>query len=263
MLLPNLEQGEYLDLVQVPLYFAVGFKRFSPHEKHVNRKYPNDVLLILVSGTLRFIEDGVPVELHAGEYYIQYRQLSQKGEQESDATYFYLDFLGNRTAQGKNALPRRGIYDADNVLPLCETLRAMNFENCAYTKRALAFHDLLRCLSPRRIAQPAIRHAVMELCDYFDSHYTEQLPLETVARRFNYSTDYLIRFFKNQYGVTPHQYITFLRVSHAKQLLEEGEQTMLAVALACGYTDYSSFYRAFTRVTGVTPGEWVKQNEQG
>lgn len=259
MLTQSSEQGENLDLTQVPLCFIVGYKQFKPHEKHVNRKHLNDVLIILVSGTLRFTEDGIPVELHAGEYYIQYRQHQQRGELESDACYYYVEFLGRRTDHQKNVLPRRGIYEAGYALPLCEELRNINM---GYTQRAMLAYDLFRALSPRRIAQPAIQHTVMELYDYFHQHYTEQLPLETVARRFNYSTDYLIRFFKNQYGVTPHQYITFLRISHAKQLLEDGEQTMLAVALACGYTDYSSFYRAFTRVTGMTPGEWVKQNEQ-
>lgn len=249
------EQGENLDLTQVPLAFTVGYKCFKPHEKHVNRKHSNDVLLIIVSGTLRFTEDDVPVELHPGEYYIQYRQKMQRGDLESDAAYYYVEIFGRRTTQERNALPPRGVYDADRILPQCETLRAINWD---YTQRAMGVYDLLRSLSARRIAQPAIQHTVMELCDYFHNHYTEQLPLEQVARQFNYSTDYLIRFFKNQYGVTPHQYITLLRISHAKQLLEEGGQTLLSIALACGYSDYSSFYRAFTRVTSVTPTDWAQ-----
>lgn len=253
------EQGENLDLSQVPLSYMLGYKRFRLHEKHVSRKHPNDVLILLESGTLRFTENEIPIELHAGEYYIQYRQMQQRGDHESDACYYYVEFLGRRTNQTRNTIPRRGIFDAARIIPLCEEIRTVN---TSYTQRAMMIYDLFRLLSPRRVSQPAIQHTVMELCDYFHQHYAEQLPLEEVARRFNYSTDYLIRFFKNQYGVTPHQYITFLRISHAKQLIEEGSQTLLAIALACGYADYSAFYRAFTRVAGITPGEWGKQNEK-
>ena len=233
----------------------LGYKQFRPHEKHVNRVHANDVLLLIVSGTLRFTENGVPIELHAGEYYIQFRQQTQRGEQESDAVYYFVEFLGLRTAQSKNAIPRRGTFDLDRIVPLCQSVRMIS----NYTQRTMMVYDLFRALSPRRVAQLEIQHTVMALCDYFHQHYTDQLPLEVVARKFNYSTDYLIRFFKNQFGVTPHQYITLLRIAHAKQMIEEGGKTLLATALACGYTDYSAFYRAFTRVTGVTPGEWGKQ----
>lgn len=44
----------------LPRYHLSGYKVFRPGEKHIDRVCGEDVLLILLSGTLRFSEDGVP-----------------------------------------------------------------------------------------------------------------------------------------------------------------------------------------------------------
>lgn len=249
--------GEYLDLAHLPLFLYGGHKEFAPGERHVTRCYPNDVLLVMLSGELHFTEDGVPITLRAGEYYVQYHMLRQIGERPSDAVYYYFEFYGQRTDAARQALSRRGHYPPE-VLPICARLCALEHET-PNTQKAAVFHELLCRLYRRQTAALTINHAAIVLCDYLDAHYTEQIPLEAVARRFNYSTDYLIRFFKSQYGVTPHRYITQRRMTRAKLLLSEGGMSMNEVALACGYTDYSAFWRAFTRANGITPGEWSRQ----
>lgn len=252
--------NEYLDLTRAPLYLCGGKKVFRAGEVHVTRHHPNDILLIILSGTLHFTENGVAVELHAGEYYIQHRGKHQRGTEPSDAVYYYFDFFGHKSNAHKQVLSGRGSYIEGDILPICERLLALERADAVpNTQKAAVFHELLCRLYRRQTAALATNHAAIVLCDYLDAHYTEQIPLEAVARRFNYSTDYLIRFFKSQYGVTPHRYITQRRMTRAKLLLSEGGMSMSEVALACGYTDYSAFWRAFTRANGITPGEWSRQ----
>lgn len=59
--------------------------------------------------------------------------------------------------------------------------------------------------------------------------------------------------FRDQYGMTIHEYVTRRRITHAVTLLLTSDMKLAAVAEAVGLRDKSSLHRHFTRVTGVTP----------
>ena len=87
--------NDFLKAEPVPAYLAASFRTFSPGEFHVTRNAPYSVLLLLMKGTLRFEEDGISVEVKAGEYYIQRAGLTQHARQPSDMPhYFYIHFVG-------------------------------------------------------------------------------------------------------------------------------------------------------------------------
>ena len=59
--------SEYLSSEKLPQFLFSHDRAFQPGEKHVTRVCPEDVLLLMFSGVLRFTEDGVPVEVRGGE----------------------------------------------------------------------------------------------------------------------------------------------------------------------------------------------------
>jgi AraC-like DNA-binding protein/quercetin dioxygenase-like cupin family protein len=62
--------------------------------------------------------------------------------------------------------------------------------------------------------------------------------------------------------ITGKSWATFLRherVEHAKHLLIETDRSIIAVSFECGFEDISSFYRAFSRVEGLSPNAWRKK----
>ena len=73
-----------ISMQTVPTYRLSAFRRFLPNERHITRVESGDILLLMLDGVLRFTEDGVPVELSGGEYYIQQRGLFQDGPEVSD-----------------------------------------------------------------------------------------------------------------------------------------------------------------------------------
>lgn len=85
--------SEYLSSEKLPQFLFSHDRAFQPGEKHVTRVCPEDVLLLMFSGVLRFTEDGVPVEVRGGEYYIQKRGLSQQGQVPSDCPVYYLSLI--------------------------------------------------------------------------------------------------------------------------------------------------------------------------
>lgn len=93
---------------------------------------------------------------------------------------------------------------------------------------------------------------ISEIVNYLNAHISEHLTLDSVADQFFISKNYLNRTFKEVIGTTVIEYIRFKRVILAKQLMIDGESAMNA-ALRVGFSDYSSFYRAYTKYMKDSP----------
>ena len=69
---------------------------------------------------------------------------------------------------------------------------------------------------------------------------------------------YLKKGFKTVTGKTIHEYHQELRISKAKELLQQQGQSVTDVANTLGYSSISHFSTAFKRVTGLKPCELLK-----
>ena len=88
--------------------------------------------------------------------------------------------------------------------------------------------------------------------EYINSHFSEELTLDSLAGRFFISKYHLSREFGRIVGIPVHRYITQKRLVVAKQMLSEGLPSSV-VYHHCGFGDYSNFYRAFRGEYGVSP----------
>lgn len=88
------------------------------------------------------------------------------------------------------------------------------------------------------------------------------LNLTSLANVSRISEVYLRRLFNREFGVSPKQYITTLRISRAKQLLKNSGTPVSQVAEECGYSSVYHFSRAFKTATGYTPSEYRSQQSQ-
>lgn len=88
--------------------------------------------------------------------------------------------------------------------------------------------------------------------DYIIDNWHENLTLEQLEDVTGKTKFQIIRSFKAQFGVTPHQFMLLVKTRKAKQLLAEGK-SCVDISLACGFYDQSHFSRNFKRVFGVTP----------
>lgn len=80
--------------------------------------------------------------------------------------------------------------------------------------------------------------------------------LAECAARFGYCKSHFIRTFHEITGVTPWHYILHLKVSKAKELLSNTDQTIWQVAAEVGFEDTNYFSRIFRQVTGVSPSSF-------
>ncbi len=99
------------------------------------------------------------------------------------------------------------------------------------------------------------------LADKITSHPELELPIETLAADIFVSKYYLIRKFKNSIGMTPHQFCIQNRIRKSQRLLDE-EKTISGIAAEMGFYDQSHFDKAFQRIVGISPSEYVHSKKQ-
>ncbi len=87
---------------------------------------------------------------------------------------------------------------------------------------------------------------------YLNEHITSPLTLDGIAKEFFVSKSYLCRAFKEYNGVSVLEYINGKRVAMAKQMIERGESALNA-SYSVGFSDYSTFFRAYKRTVGKSP----------
>jgi AraC-like DNA-binding protein len=93
---------------------------------------------------------------------------------------------------------------------------------------------------------------------YIDNHFAENIELNHIADKAFFSKFHFIRLFTKIYGLTPHQYLVFVRLEKAKQLLAKGIP-VTAVSWSVGFDSASSFTGLFKRSVGLTPSEYQRQ----
>lgn len=98
-----------------------------------------------------------------------------------------------------------------------------------------------------------------QLSGFVHEHYAEDICLDDLCRMLGMSRSTLYRFGKNVLGCSINDYIHHVRIKEAKKLLRGTTQSISAVAQACGYSNDTSFYRAFKNHVGKTPSEYRKE----
>lgn len=91
---------------------------------------------------------------------------------------------------------------------------------------------------------------------YINEHLTDNITTIDLCKRFHISRSNTNNRFKEITGFTIKQYITSKRLLLAKELLLKGEKPT-QVYCKCGFEDYSSFYRAFTKKFHTSPKDIV------
>lgn len=99
-----------------------------------------------------------------------------------------------------------------------------------------------------------------ELIRYINGHAAGQISLDQLAEVFGMNKFAMLHEFKSHTGMSVYQYILTRRINLAQQLLAQGAKPRQACE-ECGFTDYTSFYRAFKARTGVSPVQYGREKK--
>lgn len=90
---------------------------------------------------------------------------------------------------------------------------------------------------------------------YLENTVTYDKSIEDIAKMCHVSTACFRKLFKQYCGLSPAQYLTSARISHAKKLLH-GDMSVQSVAFALGFASSPHFCKFFKTHTGMTPKEY-------
>ena len=97
-----------------------------------------------------------------------------------------------------------------------------------------------------------------EMVSYIQQNYTGKILLREFGEQFHLSEKYISRYFKEHFHITLSQYVTYLRLEHAKQMLQETDISVTEVAMQSGYQNISYFIRSIKKTYGVSPLKYRK-----
>lgn len=106
------------------------------------------------------------------------------------------------------------------------------------------------------LSRPHSDERIRSIEDYMQRSFARELPIERLAERASMSARNFVRRFQAATGQMPGQYLQSLRIAVARELLEEGVQSVQEVCTAVGYEDLAFFRTLFRRHTGMTPREY-------
>ncbi len=94
--------------------------------------------------------------------------------------------------------------------------------------------------------------------DFLHSNFMEKPNLSDISSAACLSVPQMIRQFKMVYHVTPHQYLTQIRLANAARLLKQTSTPIHEITWMCGFDNVSAFCRAFKSVYRMQPGSFRK-----
>ena len=99
---------------------------------------------------------------------------------------------------------------------------------------------------------------IEQLVRYINQNLDGDLSIETLAQKYYLSKYHLMRKFKEETGYTMHSYITSKRLLLARSLITDGTPVLKA-AQQSGFSDYTTFIRAYKKQFSSTPTKTLKE----
>lgn len=242
-----------IDLNSPITYETASLREFVPNEHHVSLVCESDVLLLVLSGVLRFSEDGTAYEVTPGEYFIQRYNGIQRGDVASDCPkYLYIHFRGTWD-DNRECLPKRGTFVVDEMTDIINRLNTLSYGGGTKTEILSVFYGILTILMngsnhTETTAEKILRILTVDL--------NNPPTLSELAEICHFSKNHIIGIVKKEFGITPYEYLKHERLRHAARLIGSTSMSIELAAEQSGFNDYTVFFRAFKSIYGMSPSEW-------
>jgi AraC family transcriptional regulator len=97
---------------------------------------------------------------------------------------------------------------------------------------------------------------LLQVLEYVNEHLDQDIKLADLAQLLNMSQFHFSHQFKQSLGTSPYQYLIQQRIERAKQLLKQTDQSIMEIALVCGFNSHSHLSKQFRQSTGMTPSAY-------
>lgn len=219
--------------------------------RHENYTLPAGKIFVVNPGE---IHQGGPLDADGWNYRVFYPKANQ------------FKALASKLADKPHDVPffsQAEIHDPALMQMLLDLHRRLEDVYCTPLERNELFetamgHLILHHSDDPPLQKPtrAEKYYINRVRHYIDEHYADALSLNDLAGLVNLNASYFLRVFKKTVGLSPHAYLTQVRINRAKELMAAGTP-LTEIAPNIGFYDQSHFSNRFKRVFGVTPGQYT------
>jgi len=268
------------DRIEYRSQYFTFIERLTPRqapnaEEEIHAHHDDLEIYEFVSGELYFAADGSRIDIKSGDIIIITNGVLHRPVIKNESLYhrrrilvkndFFLATSRGAAYLKQNLIDRR-VLKLNGGSPVCSECSELILKIktlcekgddysifCAETALTSLFIRALEefCKSPAP-SQRAMNVDVRAIIEYIDENISSRLDYKALAELVHKSKKNLYKIFKEETGFTLSKYIRERRVIIAKSLLNSGISPRLA-AEAVGFSDYSTFYRAFISSVGVSP----------
>ena len=282
------ELFEYSDSLNAPFQtFRGNWRTVKPHWHYFTE------MVYLVKGVLYTEVDNHQYTLNPGDMIIYHpKQIhsfldfpTKNSEQGDDELLFYGikfdDMILSNTTPGSPKLPKllANINKDDTPYNLitAEELKynpvKLFFENCIWETNhkqfgydikvasmiSLIITELMRIWLRRGMELSSqttfdqFSSKDFSVLEYIDKHSSENISIEDLANKCGMCYSNFAKQFKAQFGKTCKEYIEFVRICKADNMLLYTNKTLDYISQETGFTDASHFIRTYKKIKGTTP----------
>ena len=266
--------------------YQIGELQCSPGYEVPRHNQPCAEISYIVSGKGVFECNGKTVPVEAGDLFLN--QVADVhaiySDPREDLRYLYLGFLLDDRLDGDYAALSR-FFEALGEVRLVKDrfdvrapfLRLINEFYTGGTCSQLAIESLLcqvlvlayrdfREAPPKSFQPPqtadAAGNTVYTVIRYIENHALDIGEVREIAGALGYSGSYLSHLFRERTGETLQSYLTRKKIEAGVELMKSGRYTVTQIAMRLGYDTLQSFSKAFRRVMGVPPTEYLRLQKQ-
>ncbi len=202
---------------------------------------------------------------------------------DEDTTYFCLSFSQNMADMLFSYFPRmkRDFSNLSDIITLPEStqqhlkyclnllINEQNYDDSSLyqTGHFLTISALLMALReeyiaklmPGKLVSQGNVSAIFNCIQFINRSYDEPISIDELAKKSALSRSVFYKTFQEYTGKTVKQYIAEKRISEAVKLLSIGQLPVTEIAEKVGFKDFSTFYRNFTKIMGVSPAKYKAQ----
>lgn len=102
-----------------------------------------------------------------------------------------------------------------------------------------------------------------QMINYIDTHFSEKMTLKKLANKFYLNPNYCCFLFNKYKNMTFSQYLTSIRLTEAKNLLENSPYSLDKISVLVGFTDYFYFSKVFKKYNKFSPKDYIKHFKEG
>ncbi len=120
--------------------------------------------------------------------------------------------------------------------------------------------QIVQLLSKNKNSTPNADTSAEKIRTYIDRNITYNISLSDIANKFSFSREYIVRMFKKNYGITPHQYMLQSKIRISMIMLKDGKKSIEEISDILCFSAPEHFSSTFYNYTGFRPSAYRKKH---